>query len=111
MTMIDIKARAKYLAAENKLSGPDIERIYWFPSDAEVRLIALTQSIPKSSDGHVHPYYFRPSPQDQLPAPSGIALIRPDEFGSLSLPEEWGDWKAAVAIEEETLCAEGAAIS
>jgi hypothetical protein len=75
--------------------------IYWFPHDTEVRLIELTPTIPASGDGRVHPFHFRPKPGLQLHAPSGIALIRPDEFGKLELPSDWGDWNAAVPLNGE----------
>lgn len=96
-----IEIQAKLLAADNRDAEPDIQRIYWFPDATEVRLIALTPTIPQSSDGIVHPFYFRPSVEDNLPAPSAIALIRPEEFGVLRLPPRWGDWKSAVEMELE----------
>ena len=45
------------------------------------------------------PFYFDPSPADDLPVPSAVALIRSDEFGQLELPEEWGPWDAARELE------------
>ena len=35
---------------------------------------------------------------DNLPAPSAIAMIRPDEFGKLKLPAGWGNWSDAVEL-------------
>jgi hypothetical protein len=49
--------------------------------------------------GHVEPFYFSPSPQDGLTAPSGIAIIQTKEFGKLKLPRGWGSWSDAVALE------------
>jgi hypothetical protein len=94
-----IREQAQLLATENKRSEPDIQKVYWFPDDHEVRLIEVTPSIPASGDGCVHAFHFRPNPGAKLPAPSGVALIRPDEFGNLRLPDRWGDWKDAVELD------------
>jgi hypothetical protein len=94
-----VERQAKYLADENRKAEPDIETVYWFPDEEEVRLIELTPIIPISGDGWVHPFYFQPSPPDDLPAPSGIAMIRPEEFGRLKLPEDWGGWERAILLE------------
>ena len=96
-----IEAQAKQLAADHKEAEPDVERIYWFPDSEEVRLIVVTPSIPPSGDGALHPFYFRANASDNLPSPSAIALIRPEESGKLRLPPKWGDWTAGVALELE----------
>lgn len=93
-----VERQARMLAKDNREAEPDISDIYWFPHDDEVRLVELTPAIPASGDGRVHPFYFRSSPSDNLPAPSGIALIRPEEYRSLQTPKDWGDWDAAVRI-------------
>ena len=100
MAKAEVERQARLLAIENKKAEPEITKVYWFPDEGEVRLVELLQSVPESGDGKVHPYHFRPDPADQLPAPSGIALIRPDEFGKLQLPEKWGGWDQAVPIED-----------
>ncbi|HUO09088.1 MAG TPA: hypothetical protein VM008_12350 [Phycisphaerae bacterium] len=97
----EIERQARLLAQENRLAEPEITRIFWFPSEDEVRLVELDATVPPSGDGRIHPYFFRPSPQDGLPAPSGIALIRPDEHRRVELPESWGDWENAVEIEAQ----------
>lgn len=96
---LDIKAQALLLARENKMADPNIERIYWLPNPVEVRLIELEATTVKCLSGAVEPFYFDPSPEDGLSAPSGIALIRPDEFRVLALPESWGRWDDAVKLE------------
>jgi hypothetical protein len=93
-----IEQQAKLLAADNRKAEPDITRVFWFPDDTEVRLVELTDQVPASSDSELHPFYFRPSPTDNLPAPSSIAMIRSDEFGKLNLPAPWGDWTDAVEL-------------
>ena len=101
MQKSDVKRQAELLARENRQSDAEISKVYWFPDDNEVRLVELHSTIPQSNDGHVHPFFFKPSPSDDLPAPSGVALIRPDEFRKLQLPPDWGAWSDAVELEEQ----------
>jgi hypothetical protein len=96
----EIERQAKLLASDNREAEPQILKIYWFPDDEEVRLIEVLPTIP-IGDGQVHPFFFRASPTDDLPAPSGIALIRPDEVRRAHLPPDWGDWDDAVELEIE----------
>ena len=98
-TMEDIKKQAVLLARENKRADPDIQHFYWIPSLTEVRLIEVESTTVKSLSGEVEPFYFDPAPTDGLPAPSGVALIRPDEIGKLTLPAEWGRWEDAKLLE------------
>lgn len=97
MSRAQILEQAKLLAHENRLAEPAITKVYWFPHDDEVRLVEVLPSIPPSGD-RASAYYFRPAPGDDLPAPSGIAMIRPEEFGRVSLPPNWGNWEDAVEI-------------
>ncbi len=94
----EIKEQAQLLAADNRQAEPDITRVFWFPDDQEVRLVELTDQVPQTQDGEVHPFYFRASPQDKLPVPSAIAMIRVDEFRKLRLPVDWGNWDDAVEL-------------
>jgi hypothetical protein len=93
-----VERQAKLLAAENRQSEPDITRILWFRDDGEVRLLEVTDQVPASMDGEVHPFYFRPSAKDDLPLPSAIVMIRADEVGKLRLPPTWGSWTDAVEL-------------
>lgn len=97
----EIKKQAVLLARENKKAEPGIESIYWIPSTTEVRLIEVESDTAKCLSGAVEPFYFEPSPTDGLPAPSGVALIRPEEFGKLELPADWGSWEDAEQLEVE----------
>lgn len=94
-----IREQAIRLARENKRAEPGILTIYWFPDEEEVRLVELEAGIPPSVGEVLEPFHFAPSLRDDLPAPSGIALIRPDEFRRLELPEEWGGWDRAEELE------------
>jgi hypothetical protein len=90
--------QARYLAVDNRQTNPDITRIFWFPDDEEVRMLEVTEQIPVSEDGEVHPFYFPPAPEYDLPLPSAMVLIQPDEFGKLKLPADWGSWSDAVEL-------------
>lgn len=83
--------QAKKLALEARETDPNITKIYWFPNEQEVRLIETDENTIKSLTGHVEPFYFDST--SEIPVPSGIAIIRPDEVGMLEMPEGWGDWK------------------
>jgi len=100
--MQKIKEQAILLAQANKKAEPGIKKVYWFPDDREVRLIEVEDEIPPSIGDVIEPFYFDPSLQDDLPAPSGVALIRSDEIRRLQLPQGWGDWDHAeeLVIEE-----------
>ncbi len=97
----DIKKQARSLAEENRKADPAIEKVYWFPDGGEVRLVELSEEVPESEDGVLHPFYFQCSPQDNLPAPSGIAIIRPEEFRKLEMPDGWFEkhgWTAGTVV-------------
>ena len=98
-----IREQAVLLARENKRSERGITKVYWFPDEREVRLIELEEGIPPTPGEDVEPFRFAASPEDQLMAPSGVALIRPDEFGKLNLPDDWGGWEAAQELPVEDL--------
>ena len=90
-----IREQAILLAQENKKVEPGIKKVYWFPDEREVRLIEVEDGIPPTVGHVIEPFYFDASIQDDLPAPSGVALIRSDEIRRLELPEGWGDWDQA----------------
>lgn len=93
-----IEKQAKSLAADNRQAQPDITRILWFPDDTEVRLVELTEQIPANEDDELHPFYFRASPKDDLPFPSAMVMIRPDEINTTKPPTGWGSWTDAVEL-------------
>lgn len=87
-----IRDQAELLARENREADPEIEDVFWFPDAREVRLVETSPVVPRCTDMKIHPFYFRAAPEDDLPAPSAIALIRPDEVRQAELPEGWGSW-------------------
>jgi len=96
-----IERQAKILAKDNREFEPEITAVYWFPDDDEVRLVEVIPSVPVSPDKVLHPFFFRPSPEDDLPSRSGIALIAPEEEGQIILPGDWGSWSDAIKLEVE----------
>lgn len=94
-----IEAQARYLAASNKSLDQSIGKTFWFPHPDEVRLIFVTDEIARDpAETHVRPFYFRPAPQEGMPAPTASAIIAPDEMNALQLPDGWGDWNGAVEL-------------
>jgi len=75
---------------------PGIEEVYWFPAEGEIRLIE-TDPTTATSDC-VAPFYFRPDPESGTTVSSAIAIIRPEEVRTLSLPDDWGSWDDAKKI-------------
>ena len=94
-----IRQQAEELAKANREAEPTISDVYWFPHDIEVRLIEIDTLVPTDPDRQVHPFYFRPAPEDGLTAPSDIALIHPSEVENITLPDGWGSWQDAVKLE------------
>ncbi len=74
---------------ESKNSDPHVVKVYWFPHEKEVHIIEINDNTTPSGTS-VAPFYFGPVPEDGLPAPPGIAIIKPEEYRILDLPSEWG---------------------
>lgn len=94
-----VERQARLLATKNREAEPEITEIYWFPDDAEVRLVEVLANMPPSGE-EIAPFYFRADPSKDLPVPSGIALVRPDEIRAKPLPKAWGAWDRAKRINE-----------
>jgi len=97
-----IRKIAKIIALESKKAEPDIVKIYWFPHDREVHLIEIDDKSVSSVSGQVEAFYFDPAPEEGITVPSGIAIIRSDEYGKLDLPKGWGDWNDGLELEAGT---------
>jgi hypothetical protein len=87
-----MREQAELLAKDSKSSDPNVMRVYWFPHEKEVHIIEVTDNTTPSGTA-VSPFYFGPVPDEGLTAPSGIAIIKPEEFGTIDLPSEWGNWE------------------
>jgi len=96
---VDIREEATKLAREIKQTHSSVERIIWFPDDSELRIIELDPDTIKSPTEEIEPFYFDSTAS--LPVPSGIAIIRPDEYGDLILPEDWGKWEDGQELKVE----------
>lgn len=99
MKVQTIESAAKKIADESAESELSISKIYWFENPQQIRLVNVDAETIKSSDETIHPFYFNAN-QD-VPFPSGIALVHPDEVKKKALPREWkADWADAKLIYE-----------
>ncbi len=96
-----IREQAVMLAEESKRSEPQIIKLYWFPDDEEVHPIGISENTIKTRSGEVEAFYFPAEPDHNITVPSGIAIIRPDEYKELNLPEGWGGWTDGTELEIE----------
>ena len=96
---LDMGEQAKKLAREIKQTHSSVERIIWFPDSSELRIIEIDPITIKSPTGEIEPFYFDSTAS--LPVPSGIAIIRPEEYFELNLPEDWGKWEDGKELEVE----------
>jgi hypothetical protein len=97
----DIAEQARKLALEIKQTHSSVQRIIWFPDDAELRILEIDANTIKSPTKVIEPFYFDSTAS--LPVPSGIAIIRPEEYRDpdLRLPKDWGKWEDGQELEFE----------
>lgn len=92
MKVAGIEQAARELAAANAMAEPTISRVHWFPSPDEIRLVEVDTESLRSDDPAIQAFYF--APVGNVPFPSAVALIHPDEEGRKPLPPEWAvGWK------------------
>ncbi|HAJ78341.1 MAG TPA: hypothetical protein DCO75_01095 [Fibrobacteres bacterium] len=94
-----IRKEAGRLARANKDAEPNIKIIYWFPHDVEIRLVEVEENTVPTMSGELEPFYFSAAPKEGIRSASAIAIIRPDEYRKLKLPQGWGTWNDAVKLE------------
>jgi hypothetical protein len=77
--------------------------VYWFPNhiNNEIYLLEITGDTCISS-GRVEPHYDNETINDQE-IPFGLAIIRPEEFGNVWLPDRWGSWLDAVSLKGDII--------
>ena len=92
-----IEDEARSLAESNSEADQDIQQIWWFPDEREIRLIEVDPKLPSSDE--VAPYCFPPDVHAGVHFPSAIALIRPDEK-TLPMPDGWVSWDQAEKVFE-----------
>jgi len=93
-----MREQAKLLAMDSKSSDPHVVKVYWFPHDKEVHIIEINENTTPSGTS-VTPFYFGPVPEEGLTTPSGIAIIKPEEYRKLDLPSDWGTWDDGEELE------------
>jgi hypothetical protein len=93
-----MREQAKLLAMDGKSSDPYFVKVYWFPHEKEVHIIEINANT-TPSENPVAPFYFGPVPEEGLIAPSGIAIIKPEEYRILDLPSDWGTWDDGEELE------------
>ncbi len=87
---------AERLATANAESEPTLRKVLWFPHEVELRLVEVMDDVIASDS--VIAFHFGPDAPGGIPVPSAIALIRPQEFRAIPLPEGWGNWDDAEEI-------------
>ncbi len=97
-----IEVAAKRLAEENARFETTISRIYWFPDPEQIRLVEVDSEAIMTDDDAIMPFYF--NPVKDVPFPSGVALIHPEQVGKKSLPSEWQtEWSQGKLVYERTV--------
>ena len=92
----EVRRQAEALAKANVELEPNIEEVFWFPAEDQIRLIETDPTTPPSDC--IAPFYFRPDPSAGTGFTSGLAVIRPDDKDRLDPPKGWGTWKDAERI-------------
>jgi hypothetical protein len=97
----DIRTVARRLWEDGVEAEPAIQAAYLFPSPDEIRLVYLDPTTAPNRDSQtIRPYYFGANAASDLPYPSAIALIRPEEKDRLEPPDGWGTWAQAELVWE-----------
>ena len=97
----DLRSVAEFLAKDHLETDPSLKKIYWFPSEEEVRLIDVyPEAIPVRPGDPAAAFFFGPDPKGGVPYRYAIALARPDEDGKIALPKGWGEWSDGVVLWE-----------
>ena len=100
----EVKAAALEIVRENREGDPSLQKVYLFPAEDEIRMIYVDPtSRSHRGNGAITPFYFGKNVQTGLFYRSAIALIRPEERGTLLPPEGWGTWDDAELIDAEQI--------
>jgi hypothetical protein len=93
-----IAEAASRLVRYHQEADPDLQRIYLFPADDQVRLVEVAGTVLPTHDGEATAFYFGSVPAHGIPIGFGIAMIRPEEDHQVRPPDGWGDWSDALLI-------------
>ncbi|MBC7529794.1 MAG: hypothetical protein H7308_19875 [Chthonomonadaceae bacterium] len=97
----ELRAAALKIVHENREGDPQLQEIYLFPAEDEIRIIYVDPtSMPNRDAPYISPFYFGKDIQGGLPFRSAIALIRPEERSTLLPPEGWGTWDDAEIVRD-----------
>jgi hypothetical protein len=103
LTMVSVSEVAKKLARAHKEADPEIDQIYLVedPSGSEVRLVEVSKSV--GNTGTVMPFRFAARKDLDVPYPSVVVLLSPEELQlvhdrELALPDTWGPMPTLVPI-------------
>ncbi len=88
----EIKETAQNLVDSNAEAVPEIEEIWFFYNDEEIRLIEVHSSLPP--DNEIAAYHFPADPDNGIGYPIAVALINSADK-ELPLPDGWGSWDKA----------------
>ena len=97
ITHKEVERMARELARLNVEWESNIEEVYWFPHEEEIRLIEVDPTALPHHEA-ITAFYFGPDPQDGILLPSGVAVINPLDMEKLNPPDEWGDWSSAIKV-------------
>ncbi len=83
---------ARKLAEAHRKADPETSAIYLSRDPKEIRLVEVSNEA--LTTWEVLPIGFDPDPDENIPYPSKIVLLSPEEWdevkrGNLSLPESW----------------------
>ena len=87
-------------AAAHSYEMEETAGVYWFPADHELRVLVTATDMDPSPDGQTGASRFRPDPERPDDVAEVISVIRPEEFGNLELPSQWGKWQDAILMPE-----------
>lgn len=96
---LNMREQAEKLAHEIVQTHSSVQRIIWFPDSSELRIIEIDTNTIASPTREIEPFYFDSTAS--VPVPSGIGIIRPEEYGDLVLPQDWGSWDDGLELKVE----------
>lgn len=97
------------LVRETWETNQDVQDVYWFPDETEIRLIEITPNQVIGLCGEVEPFYFDAT--KEVPYPFGLAVINTNDVGKLRLPPRWGEWNDAIVLQRESRKPKGKTIN
>lgn len=93
---LNVREIAEAFAEKSAKNEPNIQEIHFFPSEKELRIVAIDPTAPLRKEKSLAVYYF--APDKELPLRLGIGLIPPDQKGKIGLPRSWGGWAKAIKV-------------